>query len=292
MVCCTNGSRWDAGCVVSTHASPLFQVPIHRSVSGRHLCFLQTLHEHLSHLRTLDDVLRQEKLYCHYSKCHFGHPLVHFLGHTISENGLQVDDKKTEAVAKWPAPTNVKQLQSFLGLAGYYRRFIRHYATIALPLSSLVKKDCPWEWEKTQKHAFGLLKDALLCAPVLKLPDFDKTFIVTTDASMYCVGGVLSHVHDGHDHPLSYFSKKLGTHELNWPTHEKELFEIKLALEKWRHYLYGRQFEIYTDNSACQWLLHHPKVSPKLARFLTFFAQFTFRLHHVKGQMNVVADPL
>lgn len=113
-----------------------------------------------------------------------------------------------------------------------------------------------------------------------------------TDASKECVGGVLSQLYGEHDHPVAFFSKKLGQHELNWPTHEKELFAIKLALEKWRHYLYGREFDIYTDNSACAWLLNHPKVSPKLARFLTFFAQFSFKLHYLNGPRNVVADAL
>lgn len=254
--------------------------------------FSKTLQDHLGHLRVLFGVLRQEKLYCHASKCHLGQPKVHFLGHTVSVSGLEVDTKKTEAIAQWPAPHTQKELQSFLGLAGYYRRFIRDYAKIAMPLSLLVKKNFVWNWGSEQEQSFQDLKSALQNAPVLKLPDFDKTFIVTTDASKSCVGGVLSQVHSGHDHPLAFFSKKLGTHEVNWPTHEKELFAIKLALDKWRHYLHGRPFDIYTDNSACQWLLHHPKVSPKLARFLAFFAQFTFRLHHVKGKLNVVADAL
>lgn len=124
--------------------------------------------------------------------------------------------------------------------------------------------------------AFRKLKSVLQTAPVLQLPVFFKPFFVTTDASGYCVGGVLSQMYNGHDHPLAFYSKKLGTHELNWPTHEKELFAIKLVL----------------DNSACQWLLHHPRVSAKLARFLTFFAEFDFTLHYLKGSMNVVADAL
>ncbi|OWZ04564.1 Retroelement pol Polyprotein [Phytophthora megakarya] len=254
--------------------------------------FSVNMEEHVKHLRILFEVLRRENLYCHMSKCHFGQPEVKFLGHTISAKGLAVDSRKTEAIAHWPAPTNQKQLQSFLGLAGYYRRFIRDYATLALPLGPLVKKEHVWNWDSEQTRSFEEIKSALQEAPVLKLPDHDKRFIVTTDASGYCVGGVLSQVHSGQDHPIAFFSKKLGPHEINWPTHEKELLAIRLALEKWRHYLYGREFDIYTDNTACKWFLHHPKVSPKLARFLTFFAQFTFKLHHVKGQLNVVADAL
>jgi RNase H-like domain found in reverse transcriptase/Integrase zinc binding domain/Chromo (CHRromatin Organisation MOdifier) domain len=199
---------------------------------------------------------------------------------------------KTDAIGKWPTPNNQKELQSFLGLAGYYRRFICDYSTLVLPLSPLVKKIHEWTWSSEQQQAFDAIKKALQTAPVLRLPDFEKPFIVTTDASKYCVGGVLSQLHDKEDHPVAFYSKKLGSHEVNWPTHEKELFAIKMALEKWRHYLYGRLFSIYTDNSACKWLLHHPKVSAKLARYLTFFAQFQFELHHVKGSLNVVADAL
>jgi hypothetical protein len=254
--------------------------------------FSKSMKEHVEHLRILFEALREAKLYCHQAKCHFGQSKVHFLGHTVSDRGLEVDEKKTDVIANWPASKIQKDLQSFLGLAGYYRRFIQDYAKLALPLSPIVKKEHVWTWGPEQEQSFQAIKMALQTTPVLKLPDYEKVFIVTTDASKHCVGGVLSQVHNGHDHPLAFFSKKLGEHELNWPTHEKELFVIKLALEKWRHYFYGRPFEVYTDNSACQWLLHHPKVSPKLVRFLTFFAQFTFRLHHVKGKLNVVADAL
>lgn len=254
--------------------------------------FSRTMEDHLQHLDTLFQVLRQEKLYAQVTKCHFGATSVNFLGHTISAQGIMVDTKKTEAIAKWPVPTNTKELQSFLGLAGYYRRFICNFAVLALPLSALVKKDAKWEWNKTQDDAFRALKDALQSAPVLKLPDFEREFIVTTDSSGHCVGGVLSQKYGTNDHPIAFYSKKLGNHELNWPTHEKELFAIKMGLEKWRHYLYGRPFVLFTDNSACSWLLHHPKVSAKLARYLTFFAQFNFQIHHVSGSLNTVADAL
>ncbi|KAF1328302.1 Retroelement pol polyprotein, partial [Globisporangium splendens] len=159
-------------------------------------------------------------------------------------------------------------------------------------LGILFEKDTKWEWNEPQRMAFDALKDALQRAPVLKLPDFDREFIVTTDASGHCVGGVLSQKYGSADHPIAFYSKKLGTHELNWPTHEKELFAIKMGLEKWRHYLYGKPFILFTDNSACPWLLHHPKVSAKLARYLTFIAQFNFQIHHVSGSLNAVADAL
>lgn len=247
---------------------------------------------HIEHLRQVCGVLREQRLYAHRDKCSFGLTSVDFLGHTISVEGLSVDKKKTLAIERLSPPKSKKDLLSFLGLAGYYRRFICDFATHALPLSKLTKKDIEWNWGIEQDKAFLNLKLALQQAPVLKLPDFNKKFLVTTDASGYCVGAVLSQHLGTDDHPIAFYSKKLGLHEINWPAHEKELLAIKLALEKWRHYLHGRPFDVYTDNSACRWMLHHPKVSPKLARFLTFFSQFDFVLHHVRGVQNVVADAL
>jgi hypothetical protein len=208
--------------------------------------------EHERHLRAVFDVLRSEKLYARREKCSFAQESVRFLGHTISFDGLEVDKTKTAAIEQWKTPTTVKELQSFLGLAGYYRRFIHRFADIVLPLSDLVKKDKSWEWTAYQENAFLVIKAALQQAPILRLPDFDEQFVVTTDASRLCCGGVLSQRHDGFDHPVAFYSKKFGQHELNWPAHEKELYAIKLALAKWRHYLYGRPFLIYTDNIACR----------------------------------------
>ncbi|KAF1319591.1 polyprotein, partial [Globisporangium splendens] len=149
-----------------------------------------------------------------------------------------------------------------------------------------------WKWGNNEEQAFRALKLALQQAPTLKLPDFSQKFIVTTDASGYCMGGVLSQKFQDGEHPIAFYSKKFGPYEAKWPAHEKELLAIKTALEKWRPYLHGRPFDVYTDNSACSWMLHHPKVSPKMARFLTFFSQFEFVLHHVRGTSNVVADGL
>ncbi|GMF21308.1 unnamed protein product [Phytophthora lilii] len=240
----------------------------------------------------LCEVLRANKLYARPDKCDFGQSSVDFLGHTIGADGLHVDALKSRAIAEWTEPGTTKDLQRFLGLAGYYRRFIHNFATLVLPLSSLVKKDVAWVWGEHQRQAFNAIKLALQHAPVLRLPDFDKPFIVTTDASHACIGGVLSQLHDGNDVPVAFFSEKLGPHELNWPVHEKELFAIKQALTRWRHYLHGVSFDIYTDNSACKWFLQHPRLSGRLARWLDFFASFQFKLHHRPGALNVVADAL
>ncbi|KAF1327470.1 Retroelement pol polyprotein, partial [Globisporangium splendens] len=254
--------------------------------------FSRSMKDHAQHLAMVCEVLRHEKLYARLSKCEFGKSSVHFLGHTVMAEGIQVDAKKTIAIEKYPTPTTQKTLLSFLGLAGYYRRFICDFARIALPLHRLIKKDAEWTWSSEHDHAFRALKLALQQAPTLRLPDFDWRFTVTTDASGYCMGGVLSQKIDGFDAPIAFYSKKFGQYEEKWPAHEKELLAIKFALSKWRRYLHGRQFDVFTDNSACRWMLHHPKVTPKLARMLTFFSQFDFVLHHVKGSTNVVADAL
>ncbi|KAG2887218.1 hypothetical protein PC119_g19808 [Phytophthora cactorum] len=254
--------------------------------------FSRSMADHVKHLRQVCEVLREHKLYTSPDKCDFGQRSVDFLGHTISVDGLHVDARKTRAIAEWTEPRNIKDLQRFLGLAGYYRRFIHRFATLVLPLSALVKKDVTWVWEEPQRRAFNAIELALQHAPVLRLPDFDKPFIVTTDASHACIGGVLSQLHDGNDLPVAFFSKKLGPHELNWPVHEKELFAIKQALTRWRHYLHGVAFEVYTDNSACKWFLQHPRLSGRLARWLDFFASFQFTLHHRPGALNVVVDAL
>ena len=254
--------------------------------------FSKTNADHKIHLRQVFQVLRREQLYAHRGKCSFGRDSVQFLGHTVSRDGLSVDQRKTSAIATMAHPTSRKELLSFLGLAGYYRRFICDFAKMALPLSKLVKKDVPWAWSEDQDEAFQSLKVALQQAPVLQLPDFSIPFIVTTDASGLCMGGVLSQLTGGEDHPIAFFSKKFGVHEQGWPAHEQELLAIKTALAKWRHYLHGRSFDVYTDNNACRWMLHHPNVTPKMARMLTFFSQFNFTLHHVKGTSNMVADAL
>ena len=248
------------------------------------LCIFSRNHEeHAQHLRIVFEILKKNQLYIKKSKCAFARSSVEFLGHMVSAKGVQMDERKVSAIVNWPTPRTLKEVQSFLGLAGYYRRFIPQFAEIARPLSQLAKKSVVFSWTSECTKAFQVLKTALQQAPVLRLPDFEKRFVVATDASKHAIGGVLSQQFEDGMHPVAYFSKTLGKHELNWSTYEKELFAIKMALEKWRHYLYGVEFDVYTDNSACSWFLQQSGVTGRLARWLVFFSQYNFRIHHLKG---------
>lgn len=188
-------------------------------------------------------------------------------------------------------PTNRQELQRFLGLCGYYRRFLAAYAELVQPLSDLLKQSSSWNWGPMQQTAFARVKGMLQRSPVLQLPDFGRQFFVTTDASDIAVGGVLSQVHSSGDHPVAYLSRKLSETERRWPAHEKELYAIKLCLEKWRAFL-GAKFVIYTDSMACKWFFTKKQPLPKLLRWMDTFSQYQFEIFHRAGRTNVVADAL
>ena len=254
--------------------------------------FSSSEEEHLQHLEKVFQVLRDEKLYIKLSKCQFMRQSVHFLGHVLSAEGMGVDPNKTAAIAQLPPPTCRSELLRFLGLAGYYRRFIPQYATILLPLSSLVKKDAVWKWSPVQQAAFNHIKQLLISAPVLHIPDFSQPFQVTTDASALAIGGVLSQQVGGIEKPVAFYSKKLNDAEQKWPAHEREMYAIKLCLQKWRHYLLYTRFQLNTDSSACKWFFSQTTPSGKGVRWLDFFSQFSFDVQHRAGKRNVVADAL
>ncbi|KAF0756842.1 hypothetical protein AaE_004472, partial [Aphanomyces astaci] len=166
--------------------------------------FSRTIEEHADHLRSICTVLRTEKLYARPSKCSFGVDFVNFLGHTISKNGLHVDQSKVRVIEKWPEPQSSKDVMSFVGLASYYRKFIPDFAELVRPLSGLLKKGAKWHWGEDERRAFLIIKFTLQQAPVLQLPDYDKPYVVTTDASGFCCGAVISQLDgDGNDRPVA-----------------------------------------------------------------------------------------
>jgi hypothetical protein len=206
--------------------------------------------EHLQHIRAVMEVLRANNLHVKRSKCSFATPSVEYLGHVISADGVAMDRAKIEAVSSWPQPRSPRGLRGFLGLAGYYRRFIKGFGAIAEPLTKLLRKDA-FQWTEAAAMAFAALKAALTAAPVLQLPDFSKEFIVDCDASGSGFGAVL---HQG-DGPLAFFSKQFAPRHLKVAAYERELIGLVQAVRHWRPYLWGRAFLVRTDHYALKFLL-------------------------------------
>lgn len=214
------------------------------------LIYSPTWMSHLDHLERVLHTLQQHVLFVKLSKCSFGMLEVDYLGHNVSGNGVSMDKGKVQAVLDWPPPKNLKQLRGFLGLTGYYRRFIKSYSTIALPLTNLLKRDA-FHWDEAVGSAFDQLKQAVVTAPVLALPDFTQPFVLETDASSTGVGAVLSQ----QGHPIAYFSKKLGPTAQRQSAYVREFRAITEALAKFRHYLLGHKFIIRTDQKSLKALL-------------------------------------
>ena len=221
------------------------------------LIYSPTLESHGVHLAAVLALLRDHQFFVKLSKCSFCSNSVEYLGHIISDGLLKADPAKLEAMSAWPTPTNVKQLRGFLGLTGYHRRFIAHYAMIAAPLTDLLKKDS-FVWTDAATAAFNVLKTAMTTAPVLRLPDFSLPFCIETDALETGIGAVLLQS----DHPLAFFSKKLGPRRKVASTYHKELYAIVEAVQKWRQYLLGREFIIRTDQKSLKELLQQVVQTP------------------------------
>nr|XP_027088637.1 uncharacterized protein LOC113709988 [Coffea arabica] len=244
--------------------------------------------EHLEHIRAVMDVLRREKLYANLKKCNFCTNELVFLGFVISAQGMKVDDQKVQAIQEWPTPRSVGDVQSFHGLAGFYRRFVRDFSTIAAPLTELIKKNENFHWGDSQEQAFRTLKHKLTHAPVLALPDFSKTFEIDCDASGIGVGAVLNQG----GRPIAYFSEKLNGAALNYSTYDKELYALIRALQVWQHYLRPKEFVIHTDHESLKYLKAQHTLSKKHARWIAFVESFSYVIKYKAGKSNVVADAL
>jgi hypothetical protein len=206
------------------------------------LVYSPTWQTHLDHLTRVLETLLQHILFVKLSKCSFGMTEVDYLGHTVSGSGVAMDKCKVKDILNWPPPTTIKQLRGFLGLTGYYRRFIKSYSSIALPLTDLLKKDM-FKWDKDTAAAFILLQKAVSTTPVLALPDFIQPFVLETDASSSGIGVILSQ----RGHPIAFFSKKLGLKAQQQSAYVREFRAMTEALAKFRHYLLGHKFIIQTD---------------------------------------------
>jgi len=252
------------------------------------LIYSRTWEEHLSHLRTVFELLSKDRWTLKLSKCSFAQTHISYLGHTISSQGVGTDPAKLTAIANWPQPVSVKELRSFLGLAGYYRRFVRHFGLISKPLTTLLKKHTLFIWTPEHTAAFQALKDALCSSPVLALPNFSKPFTIETDASDSGVGAVL--MQDGH--PLAFFSKALGPRTRGLSTYEKEYMAILLAVQQWRSYLQFQEFIILTDQRSLTQLTDQRLHTHWQQRVFTKLLGLQYRIVYRPGNTNRVADAL
>lgn len=248
--------------------------------------------QHAQLLREVFELLRSANLKANWQKCKFAVDEVTYLGHVVTKDGVKPDPAKVEAVKSFPMPTKIEELQSFLGLANYYRRFIPDFATIAKPLTVLTSPKVPFQWKEAEQQAFNKLKDALCSDMVLIYPDFRDPFILSTDASGVAIGAVLSQIRDGEERPISYASRQLKAAERNYSVTERELLGVVWATKVFRCYLLGRRFTLITDHGALRWMLKVQDSSARLTRWSLRLAEFDYVVEHRAGKKHLNADAL
>jgi hypothetical protein len=249
--------------------------------------------EQVVYLRVLYKLMRKEKFFANPEKCVFAQPEVEYCGFILGKDGIRPQPRKLMAIHLWPTLKNAVDVKSFLGLCGFYQRFVSDYATLAAPLTDLMKKKGEWKWGEAEERAFQELKIRLLKYPVLTVPDFKKPMVLHTDASDVGIGATLSQKgEDGSMRLVACRSRKLSQAERNYPVHEKEMLALVDTLEEWRHYLLGAEVAEFTDNSALSYLQKNPRPSPRQVRWLEKLQRYTLKVTHIPGRHNVAADAL
>ncbi|XP_057747186.1 uncharacterized protein LOC130966405 [Arachis stenosperma] len=246
----------------------------------------------LHHLALVLKRCQETNLVLNWEKCHFMVTEGIVLGHKVSNRGIEVDKAKVELIEKLPPPSNVKAVRSFLGHAGFYRRFIRDFSKIAKPLSNLLVSDTPFVFDKNCMLAYELLKQKLSSAPIIAPPDWNLPFELMCDASDLAIGAVLGQSKDNLVHVIYYASKVLNDSQRNYTTTEKELLAIVFAFDKFRSYLIGSKVIVFTDHSALKYLLAKQESKPRLIRWVLLLQEFDIEIKDKKGVENKVADHL
>ena len=239
--------------------------------------------------------LEENNLYVKPEKCVWKVRKIRFLGVVIGPNGIEMEKKKVNGVLSWPEPKNIKDIKKFLGLANYYRSFIKDFAQVARPMNMLTKKDIKWQWGREQQQAFDKLKRIFMTRPVLAAPDLNKKFRVEADASNYTTGGVLSvKCSDGMWRLVAFISKSLSDMEKTYEIHDKEILAVVRCLKVWRHFLeeMTTKFEIWTDHKNLEYFMKVQKLNRRQARWVLYLSRFDFMLKHVPGSKMEKADSL
>lgn len=252
------------------------------------LIYSKNQEEHKDHLRKVLDRLREHKLFAKLSKCSFWQREIGFLGHVVSDKGVSVDQGKIKAIADWPRPRNATEIRSFLGLAGYYRRFVKGFASMAQPLTKLTGKDVQFVWTEGCDASFSKLKEMLTTTPVLALPMDNEPYVVYTDASKVGLGCVLMQ----QGKVIAYASRQLRKHEGNYPTHDLEMAAVVFALKIWRSYLYGAKVQVFTDHKSLKYIFTQPELNLRQRRWMELVADYDLDIAYHPGKANLVADAL
>ncbi|WVZ24709.1 hypothetical protein V8G54_003253 [Vigna mungo] len=251
------------------------------------LVYSPSWEDHLKQLSLVMQLLEQKGWVANQKKCDFGKRRIHYLGHQISGKGVEMDSDKIKTVVEWGEPRTLKALRGFLGLTGYYRRFVAGYGKIVQPLTELLKKG-KFVWSDQARSAMEKLKADITSAPVLTLPDFNQEFQIECDASRGGVGAVLTQ----NKKPIAFFSKALSRGSLSKPIYEKELMALVLAIQHWRPYLVGRRFTVYTDQRSLRYLLEQRITTQNQQNWLAKLMGYEFGIVYKKGSTNRAADAL
>jgi hypothetical protein len=259
------------------------------------LIFSKSEGEHRRHVRQVLDRLRRARLFAKAEKCEFHRTSVDFLGFTVSPSGVSVDPSRIEAVTSWPTPTRLKALQSFLGFANFYRRFIADFSGIVTPLTRLTRKSVPFVWSEQCQHAFDLLKSAFVSVPVLAHFRPELRVTVETDASDYALAGILSQTDEsGTLHPVAFHSRALQPAKLNYEIHDKELLAIHDCFRVWHPYLEGAQhrIETITDHRSLEYFSTTKQLTRRQARWAEYLSGFDYVVRYRPGRLGGKPDAL
>ena len=239
----------------------------------------KTFENMLENLSKVLDRFEESGLKLKARKCHLFRTEVEFLGHVISAEGIRTDPKKTESIRNWPTPSCVKEVRSFLGLCSYYRRFIYQFSDIAKPLHALTEQQQTFIWSEECMNAFDTLKRKLTESPILAHPDFEKEFILDTDASDVAIAAVLSQVIEGREHVIAYASRTLNKHERQYCVTRKELLAVVNYVKYFRHYLYGKKFTLRTDHGSLRWIMNFKNPEGQVARWLEILSAYDMKIN-------------
>jgi transposase InsO family protein/predicted aspartyl protease len=256
------------------------------------IVFAPTIQEQFVRLRLVLSRFQEAGLKLKPSKCCLLQTSVAFLGHVVSAGVVSVDPKKVEDISNWPTPTNLTEVRSFIGLCSYYRRFVKDFGAIAAPLNSLSGKNHAFVWDESCQKSFDALKQCLISAPTLAMPNDVDSFVLDTDASAWAIGAVLSQNQEGIEKPVAYASRKLSKQEMNYCVTKRELLAVVFFLKYFRHYLMGRRFQVRTDHAALQWLRRIPDPVGQQARWIGYMEEFDFTVVHRPGSRHGNADAL